>query len=118
MKLRSMKSLKKKAWDLFSRYVRKRDEGVCYTCGDIRPWKEQNAGHFVHKDCLDYDEMNIHCQCVRCNKWLHGNLATYSLKLICDYGLDAVNELIIKGNQIKKFTRQEIEDIIKKYEQN
>lgn len=83
---------KDKLWKLFSRYIRMRDKGVCFTCGDTRHWKQQQAGHFIH-NVLDIDEMNINCQCVRCNKFLHGNGVEYALRLIKKYGLDAVEDL-------------------------
>ena len=75
------------------------------------------AGHWKHNR-LDYDEMNVHPQCVRCNKWLHGNSALYTLHLIRDYGLKAVNNLEERSNQINKYTRQDLMVIIQKYGQN
>ena len=111
-KLKSIKSLKKQAWKLMSEYVRRRDRGVCFTCGDQRPWKGQQAGHFVHKDCLDFDFRNINCQCVRCNKWLHGNLTVYAERLIQTCGPGIVHKLVRKGLEVKKFSREELASII------
>lgn len=55
----------KKAWTIFSKYVRFiRDKGVCYTCGVKKDPKDMDAGHYKHSDCLDFDEMNVHCQCL------------------------------------------------------
>ena len=51
------------------------------------------AGHYIHKDCLDYDDVNIHCQCARCNKWLSGNLGVYAERLIAEYGEAVIAEL-------------------------
>lgn len=84
--------LKEKLWTAFSLYVRTRDKGVCYTCGAHKEIKETNAGHFKH-NCLDFDEMNIHCQCIRCNHHLSGNLSIYAERLIADYGLEKFNDL-------------------------
>ncbi len=39
----SLKSLRKKAWVLQSEYIRRLAKGVCFTCGDRRNWKEQQA---------------------------------------------------------------------------
>ncbi len=78
-------------------------------------WKEQNAGHYIHKDCLDFDIINIHCQCVYCNKFLSGNLGIYAERLIAEYGEEAIVELRQRANQIKKFTISELKDLINKY---
>jgi len=112
----SDKGLKGKAWALHSQVVRRKAKGVCYTCGDRRPWKEQQAGHFIHKDCLDHERRNIHCQCVKCNKWLHGNLGEYANRLIQEYGRNIVDTLTYLGNKTHKFNRDELFDLISKYE--
>ena len=113
----STKSLKKKAWELQSEYIRRLSTGKCFTCGDTRNWKEQQAGHYIHKDCLDFDPINIHCQCVRCNKWLSGNSGVYAERLIAEYGEQSIAELRVRSQQIKKFTIFELEELIKTYKQ-
>ena len=54
--------LRDRAWILCSEYIRKRDKGICFTCGE----PGDQAGHFKHgKNCERYfDEYNIHCQCL------------------------------------------------------
>jgi hypothetical protein len=115
VKKTSLKSLHKKAWDLQSEYIRRVERGICFTCGVHKSWKEQQAGHYIHKDCLDFDEINIHCQCVRCNKYLSGNSGIYAERLISEYGEQAVIDLRRRSQVVKKFTYQELEDLIKKY---
>ena len=112
----SKKSLHKKAWKLQSDYIRQYEQGICFTCGDKRAWKEQQAGHYIHKDCLDFDNVNIHCQCVRCNKWLSGNSGVYCERLIAEYGEQSVAELRERSKSIKKFTITELQDLITKYQ--
>lgn len=82
-------ALKKEAWNAFSRYVRTRDHGRCFTC-DVWTWdpelgqvsiKVMQAGHFRH-GVLDFDEENVHCQCDRCNRCLGGNLKVYAQRLV------------------------------------
>lgn len=65
-KIRKMSSLIKEADKWFSIFIRKRDNGVCYTCGNKRDWKEQNCGHYVLRQYYDtrWNEQNCHCQCV------------------------------------------------------
>ena len=113
----SLKSLRKKAWKLFSEYIRRSEKGICYICGNRRNWKEQNAAHYIHRDSLDYDTVNIHCSCVRCNKWLSGNLGIYAERLIAEYGEEAIAELRHRANQVKKFTITELQGLITKYSQ-
>jgi hypothetical protein len=107
---------KNKAWEEFSRYIRRRDKGVCFTCGCKRPWKEQNAGHFQHGK-LDFDEQNVNCQCVKCNKFMHGHLDMYAVKLDEVYGQGTAGTLIIKSNQIVIHTREDFDKIREYYRQ-
>lgn len=98
--IKNRKRLHEKLWDLRSKIIRIKANAVCYTCGksywdetlgrnDIR---RMQAGHFRH-GVLDFDPMNIHCQCVRCNHHLSGNGVIYARNLIRDYGLEAVEAL-------------------------
>ena len=106
------KRLHKKAWALMSEYKRRLEKGQCFTCGKKLTKSTSNAGHYIHKNCLDYNFMNIHCQCVACNKWKHGNLGVYAEKMIFRYGQEAVEGLRRKAEVIKKFTIGELECII------
>lgn len=98
--IKDRKKLHKKLWELRSILIRKRENGICYTCG-VREWNNElgendirgmQAGHFRH-GVLDFDDINIHCQCIKCNHFLSGNLAVYSRKLISHYGLEEVERL-------------------------
>lgn len=121
----SRKILKDKAWTIFSVYIRLRDRATCFTC-DKRIWDEDigeftikgfNAGHYIH-NVLDFDEMNINCQCIRCNHHLSGNLGEYSLRLIEKYGLEAVNQLRLRGKNALRgeiLSTEEYQTIIDKY---
>lgn len=105
--------LKDKAWKTFSIWIRNRDK-VCFTCGST---KDSQAGHFWH-NVLDFDEENIHQQCAHCNKYLSGNLAVYSVKLLKLIGkkrFDALNirhTMALKGVKVNE---QYYENIIEKY---
>lgn len=82
-------NLKRKAWDVFSKWIRERDK-MCVTCGTRNTLL--NAGHFWH-GVLDFDEMNINAQCTGCNNYKSGNLAPYSIYLINKYGTDKFKDL-------------------------
>lgn len=114
-KLRPYKNIRKQAWDLQSEWVRRSAKGVCFTCEDTREWKLQQAGHFIHKNCLDFDLRNIHCQCVKCNKYLSGNLVPYTIGMIEKYGKEVVDYLRRNSYQVKKFSRSELETMIEDY---
>lgn len=108
--LKPLPKLKAKATMVFHKWIVVRDKGICFTCGG----KGNQAGHFKHGR-LDFDGMNLNCQCARCNKWLHGNLGEYAIRLIKKYGRRKVDSLILRSNQVKKFKRAELEEIIVKY---
>lgn len=114
-KLTPIKNLKKRAWAVFSLWIRNRDNHTCYTCLNPIPGKGVHAGHYVHRDSLNFSEKNVHAQCVFCNLYKHGNLTRYAEKLITQYGFQVIAELNSLGNEVKKYTRQELEDIISKY---
>lgn len=89
----------------------------CYTCKHWFAWKVMNAGHFIHNK-LDFDERNVHPQCVQCNLWKHGNLGRYAYYLIKEYGVKWVERLeydaSCKGND---YTRQELIELDLYYKQ-
>lgn len=110
-------TLKKKAWRVFSKWIRARDP-FCVTCLILsKKIPSQNAGHFWH-GVLDFDEENINGQCVHCNKWLSGNLANYSIYLIRKLGIKKFKELDLRHTKAmagEYKTDQEYLDIIDKY---
>jgi len=109
--LRPLPKLKAKAEKLFHKYICKRDNYICFTCGE----GGNQAGHFWHNK-LDFDERNLHCQCAGCNKWRHGNLAIYATKLVYLHGENWFEELSADAHREKsKKSRQELEELIKKY---
>lgn len=110
----SLKSLKTKAWKLQSEYIR-RTEKKCFTCGATPNWKLLQAGHYIHGDNMDFEFNNIHAQCVRCNKWLHGNSGIYAEKLIKLLGEEEVSLLRFKSGQSRKYNITELEQLIETY---
>jgi hypothetical protein len=110
--------LKDKAWTVFSKYIRLRDP-YCVTC--LEEGKQvisENAGHFYH-NCLDFHEDNVNGQCVRCNKWLSGNLSIYSNYLLRKLGQQRFDELYILHYRDMKSQKREAEyykEIIDTYE--
>lgn len=66
LKKLTYKKAKKDCWDAFSKFIRQRDSGVCFTCGVRKHWKEMQAGHYVSRThmSLFLDEINVNCQCL------------------------------------------------------
>ena len=121
---------KKKLWELTSQYVRRRDhrefqagEGKsmaedlskCVTCGNIKPWKELQAGHFVARaqgNATYFDLRNINSQCYRCNINLGGNGAEYYPFMEKKHGKAVIDELRRLSNTTVKFTIPDYEEMI------
>lgn len=110
--IKQRKILKKKAWSVFSLWIRKRD-GRCVTCGEDK--KQLFGGHFCHKR-EDFNERNINAQCYACNWCRKGNMRVYTMYLIDKYGIDYVRELMKCEKEKPKLETGEFYlDIIKKY---
>jgi hypothetical protein len=122
----TLKKLKDKAWKLFSEWVRKsnadwRGYVQCVTCPEKYIWNSGmiHAGHWIH-DKLDYDSRNVHPQCRNCNYKYNKNVNTaYAIYMARTYGVEEMERIrkhaYEKGNM---YTRQELEDLLKKYGRN
>ena len=80
------------------KYIRKRDEGKgCVSCDS--PTFE-DAGHFWssgHFPATRYNEQNIHGQCSKCNRFLHGNGNEYRRRIasrITEQGLKDLDNTV------------------------
>lgn len=108
--------LKKKAQDIFNKWIRNRDrEERCISCnGPV-----EQAGHYFssgHYSALTFQELNVNGQCVRCNMFLSGNLIQYRMGLVRKYGEKIVKELEKQSDvRTYKWSRTELEEIIIKY---
>lgn len=113
----NLPKLKKKAQDTFNKWIRERDKELgCISCGA----SIDHAGHYLssgHYSSMTFNEMNVNGQCLRCNNFLHGNLIRYRQGLVKKYGEDKV--MFLEGcserNKAHKWSRLELEEIIKKY---
>ena len=93
------KGIKGRAWAMLSAYIRKRDKGVCITCGRPAQGKNYHAGHFIpmgvcgSNNKLGWDEDNIYGQCMNCNKWRGGWGERFAEVLIKRFGKKFVEKL-------------------------
>lgn len=122
MKKKTVSSLKKKAWALFSYYIRLRDclkttgspeWGECISCDETKHISGLDAGHFIAKKNSNYfSERGVNAQCRKCNRFLGGNQLSYRRGIIERYGEGADLELEGEARQIKQFSLQELEALI------
>ena len=107
----------KEAQTIFNKYIRLRDMGLmCISCNTVP--KKKNAGHYFssggHSD-VRFDEDNVHLQCEHCNTYLSGNLLNYQIGIEKRIGADKLIELQAKAHVEKRWTVDELKEIIKKY---
>jgi hypothetical protein len=103
------KAAKKKAWDAFSIYIRRRDakrdellldgeKAFCITCGKPYPAFGSGclqAGHFIggRNNQVLFDERQVFAQCYNCNINLKGNWVPYRKKMVALYGEEVVADM-------------------------
>ncbi len=112
-------TLKRKLWRLISAYVRERDNWTCITCGKVARGEEDHAmfdgGHYkpegIYKS-VQFDLVNVNCQCRGCNRYNHGNLGTYAEKLIEKYGLEGFCALNSRSRISKSWSEKELLTLI------
>lgn len=122
----SVTKLKKKAWDIFSKYRRAKESNedgyaYCVTCKDPKPlhWKKLQGGHFIpgRKGWIFFNEDCVWPQCYVCNIRLKGNWANYFEFMVKKFGHKKVHGLIALKNKEMSSTqmREECERIISLY---
>jgi hypothetical protein len=107
----------KEAQTIFNKYIRLRDMGLlCISCNTLP--KKKNAGHYFssggHSN-VRFDEDNVHLQCEHCNTYLSGNLLNYQIGIEKRIGAEKLIELQGKAHLEKRWTVDELKEIIKEY---
>jgi hypothetical protein len=110
----------KEAQIVFNKYINLRDKGLpCVSCG--KPIKGRvNASHFWNANNhhnVRFDEDNVHSSCITCNQFLSGNLLEYRTRLCVKIGQKRFDELEAKRHVTKKWTIEELKELIKEYKQ-
>lgn len=103
---------------IFNRWIRLRDRGKnCVSC--LRPLGDRfDAGHYYavgNYPGLRFDPLNVHGQCVECNKYNGGNLHEYRENLFNRIGPENVEYLDQNRNKLKKISIPEIQELIRFY---
>jgi hypothetical protein len=115
--LKTLQDWLKEAQTIFNKYIRLRDMGlVCISCQ--QPPKKKNCGHYFssggHSN-VRFDEDNCHLQCEHCNTYLSGNLLNYQIGIQKRIGAQKLLELQERAHLTKKWTIDELKEIIKTY---
>ena len=119
-KLKSITDFKNEAKKEFQKWIRLRDKDQpCISCG-VFETKLWDGGHFKKAELyfgVIFDEMNVHKQCRKCNRFLGGNELNYREGLIGRYGLEYVEEIEMRANNTRNqgWNRTELTEIKEKY---
>jgi hypothetical protein len=108
----------KEAQTIFNKFIRLRDNGLpCISCGQkINGVK--HASHYLSSgghSAVRFHEDNVWVSCYKCNVMLSGNQIQYRRSLIKKIGVERVEWLEENGSKVKKWTIDELKEIIKKY---
>ena len=114
-----MKALKKKAWTLFSQYIRRKysdnmGNAQCFTCGIVKPWKELQCGHGIsgRGNFVLFLEEVCRPQCYGCNVGRGGNYEVFIPKLIDLYTREQYDNWVAESRKPMKRTRADYLELI------
>jgi hypothetical protein len=103
---------------VFNKWINLRDKGLpCISCDKLITGRV-NASHFWNANNhynVRFNEDNVHSSCITCNQFLSGNLLEYRTRLISKIGIERFNNLEAESKQTRKFTKEELKDIINIY---
>ncbi|MBD9585806.1 recombination protein NinG [Pseudomonas sp. PDM03] len=123
-KLKSRADHLREAQAAVNEFVRLRDAHLpCISCDstpsdhDLITGSRWDAGHYRSVGAcpeLRFEPLNIHRQCVKCNRSLSGNAVEYRIRLVLRIGAEKV--AWIEGpHEARKYTVEEIKAIKAKY---
>jgi hypothetical protein len=123
-RLKSRADHLREAQTAVNEYVRMRDAHLpCISCdstpndNDLMTGSRWDAGHYRSVGAcpeLRFEPMNIHRQCVKCNRNLSGNAVEYRIRLVQRIGAEKV--AFLEGpHEPRKYTVEEIKAIKAEY---
>lgn len=117
----SVRTLKRILDGLWSEWVRRSaadHDGfvTCCSCGRRSHWTQVDCGHFVSRNhnAGRFDIRNTNPQCKKCNRFNEGNKAGYAVFLQKKYGPDIIEELNQLQYIVKRFTPEELQEMVRK----
>ncbi|MND94166.1 Bacteriophage Lambda NinG protein [compost metagenome] len=119
-KLKSRGDYMREAQAEFNTYIRLRDQHLpCISCDslpsdhDLITGSRWDAGHYRSVGAcpeLRFEALNVHRQCVKCNRNLSGNAVEYRIRLVQRIGAEKVSWL--EGpHQARKYTIEDLKAI-------
>ncbi len=121
-KLTSLPKLIKQVQARANLYARLRDcfgadGAACISCGLWKSFEDLDGGHYIPTTTSStrFDEDNIHAQCHRCNRFLHGNLRGYFRGLEKKLGRKRLDALDASAGP-RKWTRPELLELKSYYD--
>ncbi|MNJ22752.1 Bacteriophage Lambda NinG protein [compost metagenome] len=123
-KLKTRADHMREAQALFNEFIRLRDAGQpCISCDslpsdhDLITGSRWDAGHYRSVGAcpeLRFEPLNVHRQCVKCNRNLSGNAVEYRIRLVQRIGADLV--AFLEGpHQVRKYTIEDLKAIKAEY---
>lgn len=116
----SVAELKKKAQRVFNAWIRQRDKDLpCLACR--KKSDKMDASHYASQGSsgyLRYHPENVNNTCYSCNRFKHGNLISYREGLVDKIGEERVVWLEKNRKKIHKYTREQLNEIIKNCKHN
>jgi hypothetical protein len=108
----------KLAQQTFNKYINLRDKKLpCISCRKPITGRV-NASHYFNANNhwnVRFNEFNVHSSCITCNQYLSGNLIEYRKGLINKIGEEQLTLLELEANKTRKFTIEELKEIINIY---
>ena len=102
---------KKRAWDIFSKWIRLRDSDEngmvkCITCPSKKHWKDMDAGHYITraKESTLFMEENVSGQCGGCNRFQGGKFLEHAQAVDRKFGPGTRDRIEQKAFQMCKRT--------------
>ena len=108
----------KMAQIIFNKFIRLRDKDeLCISCQKKINGVE-HASHYLSAgghSIVRFNEDNVWVSCYKCNVMLSGNQVEYRKALIKKIGIERVEWLEKHGSETKKWTKEELREIMQKY---
>ena len=109
---------------VFSLFIRMRasDENgyaTCFTCGQVKKWKEGDAGHFISRGAYStrWNETNVQFQDKKCNIFQNGQQYLFSQALNRLHGEGTADALYVMSRQTRKYGVGELKAMIEIYKE-
>ena len=122
VKTKTRSQLVKELDKVYSIYIRNKyadKDGLvqCVTCGERKPVKEMQNGHYESRGHYPtrWLDKNCHPQCPACNVFKKGNYTEYAIYMVHRYGVGVLEELKILANSGEKISTVWIKEQIEYY---